>query len=264
MQRHAVDLAGDQAGQAARGRRRDELRVADVELGRLQHRAAHPPVEAADAAAGRRQPLALEVGRGLDLARHHVGLRHARREAPDLLHLQAAADRDVADADDGGALRRRDRRGLRLAALELHDVGVDAALLEIAQRLGHVGRGVHHVGRRHRHADVDLAHRRAVAAGRRRVPVRRCKHGGGQRERDRRNFVGIPGFLRSFAGSIERRGCPAQESRLARMPIGRKPACLDMATLQQSDCSARHGHVHSRHHQLDGLGRQRMRDVVQG
>ena len=82
--------------------------------------------------------------------------------APDLLHLQAAADRDVADADDRGALRRRDRRGLRLAALELDDVGVDAALLEIAQRLGHVGRGVHHVRRRHRHADVDLAHRRAV------------------------------------------------------------------------------------------------------
>ena len=32
MQRDAVDLAGDQAGQAARGGRGDELRVADVEL----------------------------------------------------------------------------------------------------------------------------------------------------------------------------------------------------------------------------------------
>ncbi len=82
--------------------------------------------------------------------------------APDLLHLQAAADRDVADADDRRALRRRDRRGLRLAAFELHDVGVDAALLEIAQRLRHIGRGVHDVRRRHRHADVDLAHGRAV------------------------------------------------------------------------------------------------------
>ena len=53
MQRHAVDLAGDQARQAARGRRGDELRVADVELGGLEHLAAHAPVEAADAAAGR-------------------------------------------------------------------------------------------------------------------------------------------------------------------------------------------------------------------
>ena len=75
--------------------------------------------------------------------------------------------------------------GLRLAALELHDVGVDAALGEEAQRLGDVGRGVHHVRRRHRHADVDLAHRRAVrcglgaGSGRGECP-RQNQHGGGR------------------------------------------------------------------------------------
>ena len=107
---------------------------------------------------------------------------------------------DVADADDRGALRRRDVRGLRLAALELHDVGVDAALGEEAERLGHVGRGVHHVRRRDRHADVDLAHAGAVRCGLR-GGVGGDDRGSQGEEREGRASHGVPS-LWSFSGGI--------------------------------------------------------------
>ena len=71
------------------------VRVLDRQAGGPQHRAPHAPVEAADAAAGRAEPPALEVGCGLDVGRHHVGLRHSRCQAPELLHLHPAPDRDV-------------------------------------------------------------------------------------------------------------------------------------------------------------------------
>ena len=161
MERDAVDLAGDQARQAAGRGGWDELRVIDREAGGLEHLAAHAPVEAADAAAGGAEPPALEVGRGLDVGRHHVGLRHPGRQTPELLHLHAAADGDVADAHDRRALCGGRARGRRLAALELQDGGVDAALGEEAELLRHVGRGVHHVGRCHRDADLDRPHRGA-------------------------------------------------------------------------------------------------------
>ena len=157
MQRDAVDLSGEHARQAAGSGRGDELRVIHRQPGGAQDFAAHAPVEATHPAAGRAELFALEVGGGLHVGRHQVGLRHSRRQAPELLHLHAAADGYIAHAHDGGALR-----GGGIAAFELDDVGLDAALGEEAEFLGHVRRGVHHVGRRDRNADIDLAHRAAA------------------------------------------------------------------------------------------------------
>src|SRR5262249_28672436 len=84
-----------------------------------------------------------------------------RSETPELLHLQAAADGDVAHAHDRSALRGGGRRGRGCAAFELHDGGLDAALGEEAELLRHIGRGMHDVGWRDRDADVDLAHGRS-------------------------------------------------------------------------------------------------------
>ena len=164
MQRDAVDLAGDEAGQPPGGALRDELRVVDGEPAGAQRGAADQPVEAADAAGGG-EPLALEVGGRLDVGAHHVGLRRARREAPDLPRPEPLGDRGVGQVRDRRALADRGDRGAGGAAVELDDVGVDAALGEEAERLGDIGRRVHHVGRRHRDADVDLAHRAAAALG---------------------------------------------------------------------------------------------------
>ena len=94
VQQHALDLSGDEAGQPPGRALRDELRIVGFEPARAQHLAAHQPVEAADAA-GRRKALALQVRRGLHLGRHHVGLRRARRERPDLLAFQTSRDRHV-------------------------------------------------------------------------------------------------------------------------------------------------------------------------
>src|SRR5260370_1365724 len=77
--------------------------------GAAEHLAPHAPVEAADAAAGRAQALALEVGRGLDVLPDRIDLRRPRRQTPELPRPHAAADRDIVDIGDRGALR--DGRG---------------------------------------------------------------------------------------------------------------------------------------------------------
>src|SRR6202049_2861258 len=128
-----------------------------VEPRAAQHLAPHAPVEAADAAAGRAQALALEVGRGLDVLSDRIDLRRPRREPPELPGLHAAADRDIVDVGDGGALRNRGGRRRRFAAVELNDVGVDAVLGEKAELLGHIRGRMHHVGGRDRDPDIDLA-----------------------------------------------------------------------------------------------------------
>src|SRR5262249_40392842 len=107
---------------------------------------------------------------------------HARGGAPDLLPLHAAAEGDVADRHDRRALGGGRVRGRGLAAFELDDVGLDAALGEKAELLSNIGRGVHHVRRRDRHPDIDLAHRRAAL--RRRVAAygtANHRTGGGER-----------------------------------------------------------------------------------
>jgi len=158
MQRHGVDLPGDEPGEPPGGALRDELGVVDREAGFDQRLAPDPPVEAADAAAGGGEPLALEIREGLDAFRHQIGLRRFRGQSPDLADLHAAADLDVVDGREGVALGQRHRRGRRGAAVELDDVGVDAVPGEDAELLCHIGGGVHHVGRGDGDADIDLAH----------------------------------------------------------------------------------------------------------
>src|SRR3954471_23385945 len=67
----------------------------------------------------------------------------------------------------------------------------------------------------------------------------------------RRSIDGIPGFLRTFAGSIERRGRPAQESRWGGCvrPNVRLPIQTWLQTWPRcgrSDCSAGNWDVHTR------------------
>ena len=161
MQRDAVALSSEQTGQAAGGGGGDELRVIDAEASRAQDLAAHTPVEAADSPTRGAEFLALEIGRGLHIGGHHIGLRQPGRQAPELLHLHAAADRHVVHAHNGRSLRRRRARRGGRAALELDDGRLDATLREEAELLGHIGGRVHHIGRRDRDADVDLSHRAA-------------------------------------------------------------------------------------------------------
>jgi hypothetical protein len=126
-----------------------------------QRGAANQPIETADTARGG-EPLALEIGRRLDVGAHHIGLRRTRRETPDLPRLEPLRDRGVGQVRDRRALAHCGDRCAGGAAVELNDVGVDAALGEEAERLCHIWRGVHHVGRRHRNADIDFAHRPAA------------------------------------------------------------------------------------------------------
>src|SRR5262249_21801036 len=67
------------------------------------------------------------------------------------------------------------------AALELQDGGVDAVLGEQAELLGDERRRVRDVGRRHRYADVDLAHLLAVLRGGRSGAEREHQRGGRER-----------------------------------------------------------------------------------
>ena len=142
----------------------------------FQHLAAHQPIEAADAAAGRAQSLAFEVGRGLDAFGHHVSLRQARRQAPNLLHPDAAADFHRIGRDQRGALRGRGARRRRFTAVELDDAGVDAMLGEVAELQRHIRRGVNHVRRRDGNADIDPAHRGAIGLRRRLARTERKQH----------------------------------------------------------------------------------------
>src|ERR1700726_4064540 len=148
--------------QPRRGGRGNELGVVGRQPRGFEHLAAEQPIEAADAAAGRAQPLAFEIGRGLDAFGHHVGLRQARRQAPNLLHLGAAADLHRIGRDQRGASRGRRPRRRRFSAVELDDVGVDAMLAEVAELQRHIRRSMNHVRRRDGDADIDLAHRGAI------------------------------------------------------------------------------------------------------
>ena len=176
MQGDAVDLAGEQSRQPRRGRRGNELRVVGREPRGFEHLAAQQPIETADAAAGRAQSLAFEVGRGLDAFGHHVGLRQARGQSPNLLHPDAAADLHRIGRDQRGPLRSRGPRRRRFTAIELDDVGVDAMLGEVAELQRHVRRGMNHVRRRDRNADIDPAHRGAIGLRRRLAGTERKQH----------------------------------------------------------------------------------------
>ena len=178
MKRDGVDLAGDEAGKPPRRALGNELGVVGGEPGEAQHFAADQPVEAADAARGR-EPPALEVGRRLDLGAHHIGLGRARGETPDLPRLEALGDRGVGQRRDRRALSDRGDRGAGEAAVELDDVGVDAALGKKAERLCHIGRGVHHVRRGDRNPDIDPA-QRSAAVLRERRRGKRNQDGGGE------------------------------------------------------------------------------------
>ena len=114
-------------------------------------------------ARGRTAAAARRAAEGRDTGhrrRRYVPTRSLLRSRRELMGEEGVGAGDIRAAGDRGergALRDCHVRGLRLPALELHDVGVDAALGEKAERLGDVGRGVHDVRRRDRDADVDLA-----------------------------------------------------------------------------------------------------------
>ena len=131
--------------------------------------------------------LPLRSAAVLMLRADRIDLRRTRRQAPDLLGLHAAADGDVVDIGDRGALRDGRGRGRRFTAVELDDVGVDAMLGEEAELLGDIGRGVHHVGRRDRDPDIDLAQRAlaiGLRGGRRAAGIAHERGGGEQRQRE--------------------------------------------------------------------------------
>ena len=82
MQRDALDLAGEEAGQPPGGARRDELRVVCVEVGGAQISRPISQLKPPTPPPVAREPLALEVRGGLHARGHDVGLRQARRRGP--------------------------------------------------------------------------------------------------------------------------------------------------------------------------------------